>query len=51
MICCALLSILRMRKTHDGPLVFGQDWRSFAILDIVESHDPSDAPATPPRAN
>jgi hypothetical protein len=37
----------RTRKTSEGPSVFGQDWRSFAIFDIVESHDASDAPATP----
>ena len=41
MIRCVLLSILRARKTYDGPLVFGGDLRSFAISDIVESRDPS----------
>ena len=51
MIHCPLLSIFRTRKTCDGPLVFGGDLRSLAILDIVEGHDASDAPATPPRAN
>jgi hypothetical protein len=51
MIHFPLPSIFRTRKTSDGPLVFGQDWRSSAILDIVESHDAPDAPHTPPRAN
>jgi hypothetical protein len=51
MIRCRLLSILRTRKTSDGPLVFGEDLRSFAISDIVEGDDASGAPMTPPRAN
>jgi hypothetical protein len=46
-----LLSIFRTRKTSDGPLLCGKDWRWFAILDIEESHDASDAPHTPSRAN
>jgi len=41
MIGCVLLFILRSRKASDGPLVFGEDLRSFAISDIVESRDPS----------
>jgi hypothetical protein len=48
MIGCVLLSILRSRKASDGPLVFGEDLRSFAISDIVESRDASGAPL---RAN
>jgi hypothetical protein len=48
MICCALLSILRMRKTCDRPLAIGDDLRSHAISDIVESRDTSGAPL---RAN
>jgi hypothetical protein len=51
MIHCPLLSIFCTRKTSEGPLVFGEDWRSFAILDIVESHDASGAPPTPLRVN
>ena len=51
MIHCPLVSIFRTRKTSDGPLVVGQDWRSVAILDIVESHDASDAPPAPLKAN
>jgi hypothetical protein len=51
MIRCRLLSILRTRKTSHGPLVFGEDLRSFAISDIVEGDDASGAPMTPPRAN
>jgi hypothetical protein len=51
MIRCALHSILRMRETSDGPLVFGEDLRSFAISDIVEHHDASGAPPTPLRVN
>ena len=51
MIRWALLSILRMRKTSDGPLVFCEDLRSFTISDIVEGHDASGAPRTPLRAN
>ena len=46
MIRCRLLSILRMRKTYDGPRVFGENLMSFAISDTVESHD---APARRPR--
>ena len=51
MIRCPLLSILRTRKTFGGPLVLREDLRSFAISDIVESDDESDAPPTPLRAN
>ena len=51
MIRCPLLSILRTRKTHDGPLVIGEDLMSFAISDIVQRHDASGAPPTPLRAN
>jgi|HubBroStandDraft_6_1064221.scaffolds.fasta_scaffold1721713_2 hypothetical protein len=50
-ICCPLLSILRTRKTPDGPLGFGEDLRWFAISDIVESHDAFGAPPTPLRVN
>lgn len=51
MIRCPLLSILRTRKTPDGPLGFGEDLRWFAISDIVESRDVSGSPITPLRAN
>ena len=51
MISCPILSILRTRKTSDGPLVFGDDLRSFALSDIVESDDASGAPPTPVKAN
>jgi hypothetical protein len=51
MIRCVLLSILRARKTYDGPLVIGEDLMSFAISDIVQSDDASGAPPTPLRAN
>jgi hypothetical protein len=51
MIHLPILSICRTRKTSDGPLLFGKDWRWFAILDIVECRDASDAPRTPSRAN
>ena len=50
MIRCVLLSILRARKTYDGPLVIGEDLMSFAISDIVHSDDASGAPSTPLRA-
>ena len=36
MIGCVLLSILRARKTYDGPLVIGEDLMSVAISDTVE---------------
>ena len=39
MIRCPILLILRRRKTSDGSLGFGEDLRSFAISDIVESCD------------
>jgi hypothetical protein len=48
MIRCALLSIIRMRKTRDRPLAIGDDLRSHAISDIVESRNASGAPL---RAN
>ena len=51
MIRCPLLSILRTRKTPDGPLGFGEDLRWFAISDIVESHDASGSPIKPLRVN
>jgi hypothetical protein len=51
MIRCPLLSILRTRETSDGPVKFGGDLRSFAILGIVESHDACGAPPMPLRAN
>jgi hypothetical protein len=51
MIRCPLLSILRTRKTYDGPFVIGEDLMSFAISDIVQGDDASGAPPTPPRAN
>jgi hypothetical protein len=51
MMCCPFLSILRTRKISDGPLVFGEDLGSFAIFDIVGSHDGSGAPPTPLGTN
>jgi len=47
MVRFALLSILRARKTYEGPLVIGEDLMSFAISDIVQSDDASGAPPTP----
>jgi hypothetical protein len=38
-------------QTYDDPLVIGKDLMSFAISDIVQSHDASGAPPTPLRAN
>ena len=47
MICFALLSIPRTRKTNDGRLVIGEDSMSFAISNTVEGHDAPAAPPTP----
>jgi hypothetical protein len=49
MIHLPLLSICRTRKISNGALVFGEDWGWFAILDIVESNEASDARHTPSR--
>ena len=51
MIRCVLLSILRARKTYDGPLVIGEDLMLVAISDTVGGQDASGAPITPLRAN
>ncbi len=51
MIHLPLPSICRTRKTSYRLLVFGEDWRCFAIMDIGESNEASDAPCAPSRAN
>jgi hypothetical protein len=51
MIHCPLLSILRTRKTSDGPLVIGGDLTSFAISDTAKGRDVPCARNTPLRAN